>query len=79
MMRQATWQQQPLTDKQFIELAENEPERLRFWSQYYHDNYLKACKTTCNNSPEMDRMFYRAFPTVETYKRFKDEIDAENH
>jgi len=68
--------QQEWTDQQYIERAQKEPERLIFWSQYYPD-HLEACKSVCNNSPWVDRMFHQSFPTPESFFKFKEQLDAE--
>ena len=67
--------QQEWTDQQYVERAQQEPERLKFWLQYY--SHLEACKATCDNSPWVDRMFRQSFPTTESFNKFKEELDAE--
>jgi len=59
------------TDQQYLERAEKEPERLKFWLQYSH-THLEACKSVCENSPQIDRMFRQTFPTPKSLFEFEN-------
>ena len=50
-----------------IEEAEREPERLKFWQQYYDD--IRAHEAVVDNPPWFDRLWEQEFPDPEAFRR----------
>lgn len=57
--------------EKYIQEAQREPERLKFWLQYY--DYNDACRAVCDNPPRFDDQFKQTFPNPEEFKKLTKE------
>ena len=55
--------------------AEKEPERLKFWQQYYED-YYEACLAVVETPPSFDRIYAREFPDPSKFKAIRQGLDS---
>lgn len=55
------------SDDKIMAKAQEEPERLEFWKQYYPNDYLGACRAVVENPSSFDAIFEKTFPEPERY------------
>ena len=55
------------TNEEYISRAKKEPERLKFWLQYFPKDELEASQCVCNNSPDFDKNWVKQVGTPEQF------------